>query len=181
MGDTLSGVEAKTHDNTRGDKLADEGQNIGETLCVVDPDGLVNRLPDSLAEVKVKTLSQTLVDVEGEALVNVLGDTLAGVELETNSNTVGEEEAKAEVETLFDTKAKWRPRHLVTHWAKWRQTHASGDAGPHRLPHTDRCVKSKPLPTRWLTCNQERRPRHLQANLRRFLVTLITATGTGRD
>ena len=120
--------------------------------------------PDSLAEVKGKTLSQTLVDVEGEALVNVLVDTLPGVEFKTHSNTVGEEEAKAEVETLFDTQAKWRPRHLVTNCAKWRSTPASGDAGPHRLPHIDRCVKSKPLPTRWLTCNQELRPRHLQTH-----------------
>lgn len=115
----------------------------------------MHRLPDSLEEVKGKTLSQTLVDVEGEALVNVLGDTLAGVEFKTHSNTVGKEEAKVEVETLFDTQAKWRPRHLVTHWTKSRPTQASGDTGPHRLPHTDRCVKSKPLPTRWLTCNQE--------------------------
>ena len=70
----------------------------------------MNRLPDSLAEVKGKTLSQTLVDVEGEALVNVLGDTLAGVEFKTHSNTVGEEEAKA----LLTHETMCISRHYLT-------------------------------------------------------------------
>ena len=59
-------------------------------------------LPDTLAELDVKTLNNTLLQVKAEELLHALADKLEEVEAETLSHTLAEVIAKNLFDNLVD-------------------------------------------------------------------------------
>ena len=76
-------MEAKALVDTLRDRIAEKFETFCNTLGVVEPEVLVNKVARRIAVMRVKTLGDNLTEVYAEAMVDTLAERLAHLEMET--------------------------------------------------------------------------------------------------